>query len=658
MKILNASITPEDLYKVKEIYGCEISPNSEKIIYSLTKINKRNEEKYSNLWITSSDKESQEQITFGNYYDTHPRWSPDGEEIAFISNRENKKQQQIYLITKTNKLKKITNLTGEIKSFEWAPNSKKIVAQYRNTNINDAKNYKNSLGVVYRHITRVTYKEDGYGFLPKDRWHIITIDLAKNKIHKITSGDIFDEIQPHWAPNGKEIIFLSNRSKDPDFNPDVVDIYAISQNGDNLRKINTHLGKKEAMNISPDGKWIAFVGREHRADWGQNDRLWIVPYSGHELATNLTKNEDISILSSTTSDISNTEIQTPIWSKNSESIYFQVAHHGNSILKSIQIKTSEIKDIIYKEGVVGDYSIDSEETKLAYILSDNENTGQINVLNIKNANTEKLFQSNKWINKINLSQIEEIWVDDSDISSLQGWIIKPFGFNPKKKYPSILFIHGGPLTQFGNVFMHQFRFFSSQGYIVTYCNPRGGRGYGEKNTRSIWNNNGEGDYYDITRWTNYLKSLKYIDKDKMGVTGPSYGGFMVNWIISHTNTFSAAVSEVSIINRTSSYGTSDWNWLREEAFGDEPPWENIENYLRQSPLISIANTSTPTLVINNENDMRCPVEQGEQLFVALKRIGVDTEMIRFPDEFHILNRTDRKIIRLNQMLIWFDKYLK
>ena len=160
------------------------------------------------------------------------------------------------------------------------------------------------------------------------------------------------------------------------------------------------------------------------------------------------------------------------------------------------------------------------------------------------------------------------------------------------------------------------------------------------------------------RWTNYLKSLKYVDQNKMGVTGGSYGGFMVNWIIGHTNAFASAVSEVSIINRTSSYGTSDWNWLREEAFGDEPPWENIENYLRQSPLISIANTSTPTLVINNENDMRCPVEQGEQLFVALKRIGVDTEMIRFPDEFHSLNRTDRKIIRLNQMLIWFDKYLK
>ena len=205
--------------------------------------------------MTSSNKESQKQITFGNYFDTHPRWSPDGREIAFISNRENKKEQQIYLITKTNKIKKITNLKGEIKSFEWSPDGEKIVAQYRktDTSVNGIKNNNKSLGIAYRHITRITYKEDGYGFLPKERWHIITIDLAKDKTQEITSGDIFDEIQPHWTPDGKEILFLSNRSKDPDFNPDSVDIYTISENGDKLRKINTHLGKKETMNISPDG---------------------------------------------------------------------------------------------------------------------------------------------------------------------------------------------------------------------------------------------------------------------------------------------------------------------------------------------------------------------------------------------------------------------
>ena len=660
MENLNNLITADDLYRVKEIYGCEISPNNKKIIYSLTKINKRNEDKYSNLWMTSSNKESQKQITFGNYFDTHPRWSPDGREIAFISNRENKKEQQIYLITKTNKIKKITNLKGEIKSFEWSPNGEKIVAQYRktDTSVNGIKNNNKSLGIAYRHITRITYKEDGYGFLPKERWHIITIDLAKDKTQEITSGNIFDEIQPHWTPDGKEILFLSNRSKDPDFNPDSVDIYTISENGDKLRKINTHLGKKETMNISPDGEWVAFVGREHRADWGQNDRLWIVPFEGNEAAIDLTKHEDISILSSTTSDISNTEIQTPIWSKDSKSIYFQVAHHGISILKSVSIITSEIKNIVNIKGVVGDYSIDLKETKIAYILSDNKNTGQINILDIKNQTNNKLFQSNKWINQANLGEIEEVWVNDSDQSPLQGWIMKPPNFKTNKKYPSILFIHGGPLTQYGNIFMHQFRFFSSNGYIVSYCNPRGGRGYGEQNTKSIWNNNGTEDYHDVMRWTTYLKSLKYINNNSMGVTGGSYGGFMVNWIIGHTNTFASAVSEVSIINRTSSYGTSDWNWLREEAFGDEPPWENIENYLRQSPITSISNATTPTLVIHNENDMRCPIEQGEQLFVALKRIGVDTEMIRFPDEFHSLKRTDRNIIRLNQMLIWFNKYLK
>ena len=221
-------------------------------------------------------------------------------------------------------------------------------------------------------------------------------------------------------------------------------------------------------------------------------------------------------------------------------------------------------------------------------------------------------------------------------------------------------IHGGPLAQYGFLFMHEFYFLAAHGYVVYFSNPRGGFGYGEDHAKAIWNDFGGADHDDLMAWADYAAQLPYIDVARMGVTGGSYGGQMTNWIIGQTDRFKAAVTQRSISNRLSIYGTSDHNWRRQQAFNDEPPWVNPENYWRQSPLKHIANAKTPTLIIHSENDMRVPMEQGEQLFVALKVLGVETELVRFPDESHGLSRigrTDRRIVRLNHILRWFDRYL-
>ena len=241
-----------------------------------------------------------------------------------------------------------------------------------------------------------------------------------------------------------------------------------------------------------------------------------------------------------------------------------------------------------------------------------------------------------------------------------GYLPRP-GWDSTQKYPCILQIHGGPIAQYGNAFMHEFQYLAANGYVVVYCNPRGGLGYGESHAESIWNDHGGADYDDVMAWTDYVAEHPYVDEERMGVTGGSYGGFLVNWIVGHTDRFKAAVTQRSIFNRTSNYGTSDMNWIREETFDDQPPWENPENYLRQSPFTYIGNAKTPTLVIHSENDFRCPIEQGEQMFIALKRLGVDAEFIRFPEESHGLSRdgrTDRRVTRLEHMLRWFDTYLK
>jgi dipeptidyl aminopeptidase/acylaminoacyl peptidase len=264
--------------------------------------------------------------------------------------------------------------------------------------------------------------------------------------------------------------------------------------------------------------------------------------------------------------------------------------------------------------------------------------------------------------EINLSKVEEVWTQGADGNDLQGWIVKPPDFDPSKKYPSVLEIHGGPYLQYGNIYFHEFQYLAAQGYVVHFCNPRGGQGYGEEHARAIHTRWGTVDYADLMAWADYIENQPYIDSEKTGVAGGSYGGYMTSWIIGHTERFKAAVAQRVVSNTISFVGSSDVNWAFQDWWaGDSAPWDDMEHYWRQSPMAFIGNAKTPTLVVHSEQDMRCDPEQGVQLFVALKQLGVDTELLLFPEESHGLSRegrTDRRVLRLQHMVRWFDKYLK
>jgi len=254
-----------------------------------------------------------------------------------------------------------------------------------------------------------------------------------------------------------------------------------------------------------------------------------------------------------------------------------------------------------------------------------------------------------------------VWFDGPEGNKLQGWILKPTNFDLNRRYPSILEIHGGPWLQYGDNFMHEFQYLAAQGYVVYFSNPRGGLGYGESHSRAIHNDWGNQDYADLMAWADYVAEQPYVDPDRMGVTGGSYGGYMTAWIIGQTDRFKAAVAQRVVSNLVSMWGSSDFNWEFQQEFGDKPPWQNLENLWRQSPMATIGQAKTPTLIIHSENDQRCDLEQGLQIYVALKYLGVDSELVLFPEESHGLSRngrTDRRIARLQHILRWFDLYLK
>lgn len=660
-------IQAEDLYDFELISGNQLSPDGRWVVYSKLRVDRRTEKKYSNLWLVSTERGTPMQFTHGNQSDSTPRWSPDGKCIAFISNRGNERQPQIYIMPLTGgEARQCTNLEGAIGSFEWSPDGKSFALMFRKKDTEIAElekdERKKKLGIVARHFTRVFFKDNDEGFLPKEHWHIWTVDAKTGKAQQLTEGDFYDEFSPQFFQDSRRIIFCSNRSKDPDFDIDAIDLYTISARGGKLNKIPTPYGFKTSPVFSPDGKWIAYVGKEGRGQWWKQTRMWVVASDGNGKARSLTARHDFNVSAWTINDMGHIEQSPPSWSPDSRKLYFQVAHHGSTLLRSVDL-SGRVEDIINWQGVVGAFQFDRSGEKLSFFFGNMFDPGQLWFKDSKKDKPRKLTNVNKKIlGTTNFGKVEEVWFRDADNTmDLQGWIIHPPDFDPKKKYPSILEIHGGPRVPYGNFMMHEFFFLAAQGYVVYFSNPRGGQGYGEKHSKAIWNDWGNKDYLDIMKWADIVSKRPYIDRKKMGVTGGSYGGYMTNWIIGHTDRFAAAVTQRSVSNLISMWGSSDGNWVFELEFGEKPPFENFKNYWRQSPIAYIGKAKTPTLVIHSENDFRCDTEQGEQVFVALKRLGVPAEMVRFPDETHELSRsgrTDRRIARLNHILRWFEIYLK
>ena len=660
-------ITAEDLYRFELITDIRLSPDGRHVVFSLQRVDRKAEKRYSNLWIVPTGGGPARQFTYGDHVDGQPRWSPDGRSIAFVSNRSDEKQPQIYLIPfDGGEARRLTELQGSFGAFDWSPDGKRLVFQFRKKDADvierEQDEQKKQRGVVARHVTRVFFKLDGEGYLPKERWHIWTVDARTGKAKQVTDSDVFDEADPCWSPDSASIAFTSNRSADPDLNPDAIDLFVIPAAGGKPRKIDTPFGSKWLPSFSPDGKTMAYLGRAGRAVGWKNASLWIVPAGGTGEARNLTEPYDISVEAWTINDMGAPAMMPPTWSQDGQTLYFQVVHHGSTELRSMDRTGENMQTVVGEPGVVGAYAFDHSQSQLAYLFGAMLDPGQVRMRDMATGESRVLTHVNQTLlRSIDLGRLEEVWFTGSAGNDLQGWILTPPGFRPKRKYPSILYIHGGPQVQYGHFFMHEFFYHAAGGYVVYFCNPRGGRGYGEAHTHAIDNGWGTVDYDDLMAWADTMTKKPYIDKKRMGVTGGSYGGYMTNWIVGHTDRFAAAVTQRSVSNLISMYGSSDFNWLFQEEVGDQPPWENVENYWARSPMKHISNAKTPTLVLHNELDLRCAIEQGEQVFVALKKLGVPTEMVRFPDEPHGLSRvgrTDRRIERLTRMRSWFDKYLK
>jgi len=662
------TITAEDLYDIQVITGCQISPDGNQVIYTVQSVESKNEKKFTHLWKIAKDGGAPFQLTYGSHNNTSAKWSPDGNWIAFLSNRINEKQTQLFILpTSGGEARPITDLHGDIGDFDWSPDSQKLVFQFRKHDPEDIAlledDNKKELGRVARRVdNRVFFKLDGYGYLPKDRYHLWTVDITSTELNQLTDSEIYDETGPVWSPDGRKIAFFSNRTEQPDLNPGKTDLFLFDIDKETIEKIPTPEGPKGMASFSPGGDRIAYLGHEGLKVGYKNDELWVVDLTSSNSARSLTAAYDFNVGGGVINDTGSVVACSPVWSSDGSALFFQVGRHGRTSLHKIGVEGEAIETVLAFDGVVSGFSIDAKTQKMAYIHGTMTDPCQVAFFTLGDKAPRTLTEINKdFFGQLDLGAFEEIWFKGADQNDLQGWIIKPPAFDPAKKYPSIMEIHGGPLAQYGFFFMHEFYYLAAQGYVVYFCNPRGGQGYGEEHAKAIYHGKwGTVDYEDLMVWADFMERQPYIDPGKMGVTGGSYGGYMTVWIIGHTERFRAAVSQRCVSNLVSMWGSSDFNWSFQSIFDDKAPYENLEVLWQCSPIKHIGSATTPTLVIHSLQDLRCAMEQSEQVYVALKNLGVETELLLFPDSPHGVSRTgrtDRRVVRLNGIVDWFERYL-
>ncbi len=657
-------VTVEDICKIKFVSDPRFTPCGKALAFTLTTADVDKNGYESAIYVVNEHKEMT-RITYspkkkeGLVKDTSPRWSPDSKYLAFASNRGGKKR--IFIMPTSGEARPITDMAGS--SITWSPDSKRIAFVAK-----DPQEKEEIKNPDKMHFTKLRYKFNGQGYFVDKRVNYLwVVDIDTGEVKKVTNTEYHDSM-PEWSPCGQYLAFVSTRHEDE--TNLWSDIYIVEVATGETRKLTQNNGPASMPSWSPCGKYIAFVGHNKVEKHSANQNIWIIPATGGE-AKNLTLNYDRSIGSGPGSDSRyGAGNNTPIWKKDSSGLFFRVGDHGLSVVCLVDLDGNVEELVTEKQGFTSfDVHEVNGQVKIAYNAENPVHPAEIYVF--ANGFQTKMTSCNDQL----MAELELFYPENYTFKSakdweIEGWIMKPVGFEAGKKYPVVVQIHGGPASAYGWSFYHEFQLLCSLGYGVVYTNPRGSRTYGEDFTHGVIGDWGGHDYDDIMSAVDYVtKTYEWIDNDRVGVTGGSYGGYLCNWIATQTDRFKAIVTLRSISNLYTKYGVSDIGWYgNRRGMGGADLWDGPEKGIGEDFIMSRSairfadQVTTPILIIHSEEDYRCPFEQAEQFYVALKRLGkAPVELLVFKRENHELSRSGRpwnRFDRLRGIVDWFERYLK
>ncbi|SFA79642.1 MULTISPECIES: S9 family peptidase [unclassified Bacillus (in: firmicutes)] len=652
-------IRAEDLYKLNSVTDPRISPDGNSCVFVETMMNKESQKYYSHLkWIPLHKKDEPVQWTFGESKNHSPRWSPDGQKIVFISNR-NGKNQLFVLNVNGGEAKQITSLPRGASNPVWSPDGKRIAFSTSlrgDTRIENADQEEKTT-ITPLEVEEMKYKSDAEGFWNGDYKQIAVLEIETGKVEQLTTGETDHQLFC-WSPDGKYLAIGAdqNVNKDDSFLQDVFMLDVLEKS---LTKITEGSGYFGNVTWSPNGKYLGLIGHESEFKNATLPKAWIYHLESKSMNC-LTDSWDVAVGDMMISDFQYGAVNPGIlWTADSESFYFLASDYGSTAVYYGNLNGEIYPALLDQQHAYG-LSIDGFD-KAVIAISSTIETGDLYELTVTEGKLERLTNVNEnFLDEIQLSEAESFYFTGENGLNIQGWLMKPVGFEEGKKYPLILEIHGGPHMMYGNTYMHEFQKLAANGYAIVFVNPRGSHGYGQEFVDAVRGDYGGNDYGDLMSAVDYvLETYDFVDENRLGVTGGSYGGFMTNWIVGHTNRFKAAVTQRSISNWISFYGVSDIGYYFTE-WQMKTDMSDIETLWKHSPLAYVKNVETPLLILHSEKDYRCPIEQAEQLFIALKRLGKQTKFVRFPGENHELSRSGHpslRIDRLNHIVCWFNQYL-
>ena len=649
-------ITPEDYFRFEVASDPRVSPDGSHVVYVVSRVDRAQNRRIPAIWITSTDGSAPAKILVDESWSpTSPRWLPDGKSVSFVSarspddtgtvaaRRTNAARAQLWVMTPGSAApRRVSSLKDGVSNCTWSPDGV-LAACLSRTGPSDRWPEGKERSDV-RHYSRIAYKFNDSGWYDDRRSHIWIIDTRSGPARQLTEGDEWNDTDPQWSPDGTRIAFVSNRTGheyDLDRNADV---WVIGASGGPLTRISTADGPDNSPRWSPDGRSIAFLSAAQEEDPVQ---LMVAPATGGpaiDIAPDL--------------DLLPSDLQ---W-VDRDRLYFGSITRGETQLFRVDPATKRISQMTSGPRAVRSVNVAANGRTMVYLVNDFTHMDDVYAAQVPWAQERKLTSLNAplW-SQLSLAAVERLSFKSADGLDVDGFLVKPVGFQPGKKYPLILSIHGGPAGQYGVDWSHEFQVYAAKGWGVLFTNPRGSTGYGRKFQRGIVDEWGGKDYVDVmTGVQTALARNPWIDSTRLGVTGGSYGGFMTNWIVGHTNLFKGAVTLRSISNFISDDGTRDGAYGHRNDFGGDI-FERMDFYWERSPLKYVQNVTTPILILHSDNDYRVPIEQGEQWFRALKHFNKTAEIVFFPRENHNLTRSGEPkhiVESLNWQLYWFDKYVE